>query len=210
MLQIGGIGFDLKSIGVATMVLFAVIDIVGSIPIIIRIKEMAGGKIFPVRTTLAALFIMVLFLFLGESILGVIGLDVQSFAVAGSFVLFFMSLEMILGVSIFKTDGGEASPKVASVVPLAFPIIAGAGSMTSLVSLRAEYAIQDILVAVIVNMVFVLIVLLLTKKIEKLLGAGGIAIIKKVFGIILLAIAVKLFTENLHYMLSVLEGNDGG
>jgi len=207
VLQIGGIGFDLNSIGVATMVLFAVIDIVGSIPIIINIKEKAGGRIFPVRTTLVALFIMVLFLFLGESILSVIGLDTQSFAVAGSFVLFFMSLEMILGVSIFKTDGEDASPKVASVVPLAFPIIAGAGSMTSLVSLRAEYAVQDILVAVVVNMIVVLVVLLLTRKIEKLLGRGGIAIIKKVFGIILLAIAVKLFTENLHHMLAVLEGN---
>lgn len=206
ILDIGGIAFDLKSIGVATMVLFAVIDIVGSIPLIINIKEKAGGRIFPMRATLVALGIMVLFLFLGESILNVIGLDTQSFAVAGSFVLFFMSLEMILGISLFKDEGGEPSPKVASVVPLAFPIIAGAGTMTSLVSLRAEYAIGDILVAVVINMVIVFVVLLLTRRIERLLGKGGIAIIKKVFGIILLAIAVKLFTENLHHMLAVLEG----
>ena len=206
-LDIAGIGFNLQHIGVATMVLFAVIDIVGSIPIIINIKEKAGGQIFPLRTTFVALFILVLFLFLGESILQVIGLDTQSFAVAGSFVLFFMSLEMILGISLFKDDGGEESPKVASVVPLAFPIIAGAGSMTSLVSLRAEYAIQDILVAIVINMLVVALVLVLTKKIERLLGRGGIAIIKKVFGIILLAIAVKLFTENLHHMLHVLEGS---
>ena len=170
MLEIGGIVFDIGSIGVASMVLFAVIDIVGSIPIIINIKEKAGGKIYPGRTTLVALGIMVLFLFLGESILNVIGLDTESFAVAGSFVLFFMSLEMILGITLFKDEGGEPSPKVASVVPLAFPVIAGAGSMTSLVSLRAEFAIQDILIAVILNMAVVLLVLILTKKIEKLLA----------------------------------------
>ncbi len=208
MLSILGIEFDLKSIGVATMVLFAVIDIVGSIPVIISIKEKAGGQIFPMRATIVALCIMVCFLFLGESILKVIGLDTQSFAVAGSFVLFFMSLEMILGISIFKDEGGDPSPKVASVVPLAFPIIAGAGSMTSLVSLRAEYEISDILVAIVVNMLIVFIVLKLTRRIEKLLGKGGIAIIKKVFGIILLAIAVKLFTENLHHMLGVLESGE--
>jgi len=206
MLNIAGINFDLKSIGVTTMVLFAVIDILGSIPIIISIKEKAGGKIFPLRASLVALGIMVLFLFLGESILNVIGLDTESFAVAGSFVLFFMALEMILGISIFKDSDDGASPKVASVVPLAFPIIAGAGTMTSLVSLRAEYSVQDILVSILINIIVVFVVLLLTKRIEKLLGKGGIAIIKKVFGIILLAIAVKLFTENLYHMIDVLEG----
>jgi multiple antibiotic resistance protein len=136
---------------------------------------------------------MIAFLFLGESILNLIGIDVNSFAIAGSLVLFFMALEMILGINIFKDD----IPATASIVPLAFPIIAGAGSMTSILSLRAEYAAQNIVVAIAVNMVVVYIVLKLTSKIEKILGTGGIAIIRKVFGIILLAIAVKLFKTNI-------------
>lgn len=203
MLEISGLTFNLSEIGVATMVLFAVIDIIGSIPIIIGIKEKAG-EIHPERATLVAFGIMVLFLFLGESILKIIHLDVKSFAVAGSFILFFMALEMILGITLFKDD--EAStPKIASVVPLAFPIIAGAGTMTSLISLRAEFHSQNILVAIIINMILVFVVLKLTRRIENLLGKGGIAIIKKVFGIILLAIAVKLFTENVHEIFKTLD-----
>ena len=190
--------FDFKEIGVATMVLFAVIDIFGSIPIIISIKQKAG-EIHPLKATLVATGIMIGFLFVGESILGLIGVGPREFAVAGSFVLFFMALEMILGIELFKDDG-NTSPKIASIVPLAFPVIAGAGSMTSLVALRAEYDRVNILIAILINLLVVYIVLKLTKRIEKALGDGGIAVLKKVFGIILLAIAIKLFSSNVMYL----------
>lgn len=186
--------FNLEEIGITAMILFAVINIIGSIPLIIALKQ-KGAEIKPLKVTLVSLFIMVAFLLLGESILNVIGVDVKSFSVAGAFVLFFMALEMILGVELFKTD--EANQKSPSIVPLAFPIIAGAGSMTSILSLRAEYESLNIVAAIVINMVLVFIVLKLTKKIEKLLGPGGIAVMKKVFGIILLAIAVKLFSSNI-------------
>lgn len=176
-----------------SMVLFAVIDIVGSVPLIIKIKEQSGD-IHPVRTSIVALGIMIGFLILGESILNLFGVDISSFAVAGSLILFAMSLEMILGVRLFRDS---VSGKTASVVPLAFPIIAGAGTMTTLVSLRAEFENINIILAIFLNIILVYIVLRLTKKIEQLLGPGGIAIMKKVFGIILLAIAVKLFTANI-------------
>lgn len=184
--------FNLMDTFKAGMVLFAVIDIVGTIPIIIDLKQKTGN-INPFFTSVVAFVILVSFLILGESILMILGVDVQSFAVAGSFILFAMSLEMILGVKIFRD---EASGKTASIVPLAFPLIAGAGSMTTIVSLRAEFAAINIILAIIINMVIVYVVLILTKQIERLLGVGGIAILKKVFGIILLAIAVKLFTSN--------------
>lgn len=185
------LGFDLIQIGTATMVLFAVVDIIGSIPLILDLKQKAG-KIEPEKASIVALLIMVLFLFLGESILKVIGIDVGSFAIAGSFILFFMALEMILGIKLYKDEKAET----ASVVPLAFPIIAGAGTMTSLLSLRAEYESVNIIIAIILNMIFVYIVLKNTYRLEKFLGASGISIIRKVFGIILLAIAVKLFKTN--------------
>ena len=188
-------GFNFKEIGAATMVLFAVIDIFGSIPIIIALKEKTG-QIFPLRTASVALFILVGFLFLGESILGLIGVGINEFAVAGSFVLFFMALEMILGIDIFR-DSGKSSKKVASVVPLAFPMIAGAGTMTSLISLRAEFELINILIAIVLNLLVVWIVLRLTSTFEKLLGEAGISILKKVFGIVLLAIAIKLFSSNI-------------
>lgn len=184
--------FDWVELFKATMVLFAVVDIIGSIPIIIKLKEEAG-EIHALRTSIVALLIMVAFLFLGESILNLFHVDVKSFAVAGSLILFAMSLEMILGVKLFRD---EVSGKTASIVPLAFPIIAGAGSMTSIISLRAEYAEINIVAAIVINIVVVFIVLKLTRVLEKLLGPGGIAILKKVFGIILLAIAIKLFSTN--------------
>lgn len=184
----------------ATMVLFAVIDIIGSIPIIIKIKEQNGGHIPIVKTSLVSLGIMLAFLFIGEGILKVLGVDVNSFAVAGSLILFALSLEMILGVTLFKEQ--NHGKKTASIVPLAFPIIAGAGSMTSIVSLRAEFDILNIAIAIVINMVFVFLVLLMTKRIERFLGKGGIAVLEKIFGIILLAIAVKLFTSNIHALLS--------
>lgn len=185
-------GFDLVELFKATMVLFAVIDIVGSVPIIIKLKEQAG-EIHAGRTSIVAMFIMIGFLILGESILSLFGVDIQSFAVAGSFILFFMSLEMILGVQLFRD---QPSGKTASIVPLAFPIIAGAGSMTSIISLRAEYFSINIILAIIINIALVFVVLRTTKHIERLLGPGGIAILQKVFGIILLSIAIKLFSAN--------------
>ena len=177
-------GLSLKEIGVASMVLFAVIDIVGNIPLIIALKEKTG-QIYPLRTASASLLILVGFLFVGESILGLIGVGINEFAVAGSFVLFFMALEMILGIEIFR-DSGEGTTKVASVVPLAFPMIAGAGTMTSLISLRAEFELVNILIAILLNILVVWIVLRLTSTFERIIGATGIAILKKVFGIILL------------------------
>ena len=190
--------FDLNEIFKASMVLFAVIDIIGSIPIIIGIKQKAGS-INPPKASLVALFIMLMFSFVGEQILGVFHITVNEFAIAGSFILFFMALEMILGIKLFKDDAA-ASPKVASVVPLAFPIIAGAGTMTSLVALRAEYAQVNIVAAIFINVLVVYLVLASTRKIEKVLGATGIAILQKVFGIILLSIAIKLFGDNVGYL----------
>lgn len=190
-------GFSWMEILKASTVLFAVIDIIGSIPVVLKIKKSAG-HIYPLRATLVSLGIMIGFLFIGESILNLLGVDEKSFAVAGSFILFALSFEMILGIQIFKDDDG---PKTASIVPLAFPIIAGAGTMTTLVVLRAEYAEINIVLAIIINIILVYIVLRLSKKIEQFLGAGGMAILKKVFGIILLAIAVKLFTSNLKALL---------
>lgn len=177
----------------ASMVLFAVIDIIGSIPVIIDIKKKAG-EISEVRASLVALGIMIAFLFVGEKLISFLGIDVNSFAVAGSFVLFFLALEMVLGVEFFKQE--ETSQKTASIVPIAFPLIAGAGTMTTIISLRAEYQAINIGLAIVANMILVYVVLLLTKKIGGLLGEGGIAILRKAFGIILLAIAIKLFSSN--------------
>ncbi|MFT5621343.1 MAG: multiple antibiotic resistance protein [Parvicella sp.] len=187
--------FDWQELGVTSMVLFAVIDIVGSIPIIIKIKKDAGS-VSPARASIVAFCILVAFLFGGESILIFMGVDPKAFAVAGSFILFALALEMSLGIKINKQEE-EVSPKIANIVPLAFPLIAGAGSMTSLVSLRAEYAMVNIFLALVINMIVVFVVLSLTSRIEKFLGKGGIAVLEKVFGIILLAIAIKLFSSNI-------------
>lgn len=176
----------------ASMVLFAVIDIVGSIPLIIKIKS-KSGDISALRTSIVAMVIMIAFLILGENILNLFGVEVEAFAVAGSLILFAMALEMILGIKLFRD---EPTGKTASIVPLAFPIIAGAGSMTSIISLRAEYDQINIGIAIFINIILVFIVLKLTKRIERVLGEGGIAVLEKVFGIILLAIAIKLFSAN--------------
>ena len=181
----------------STMVLFAVIDIVGSIPVLMDVKR-KSGDIHPGRASLVALGIMLAFLFIGEGIITFLGVDVNSFAVAGSFVLFFMALEMILGVELFKTD--PTTMKTATIVPVAFPLIAGAGSMTSILSLRAEFAQLNIMIAILLNMAIVFIVLKNLGRLEKLLGEGGIAVLRKVFGVILLAIAVKLFASNVKYL----------
>lgn len=177
----------------SAMVMFAVIDIVGSIPFLLDIKQKAGD-IHPERATMVALGIMLAFLFLGEGVINFLGIDVNSFAVAGSIVMFFMAMEMILGVTLFKQSA--QSMKTATIVPVAFPLIAGAGSMTSIISLRAEYAAINIALAILINMALVYFVLRMTGRIERMLGEGGIAVLQKVFGIILLAIAVKLFSAN--------------
>jgi len=185
---------NFKEIFTAFMVLFAVIDIVGNIPIIIDLRKKVG-HIQSEKASIIAGVIMILFLFLGKSLLNLIGIDVNSFAVAGAFILFFIALEMILGVTLYKDDGGGAM--TASVFPLAFPLIAGPGSLTTLLSLRAEFATENIIVAVISNVIVIYIVLKTSTRIEKLIGANGINIIRKVFGVILLAIAVKLFAHNI-------------
>ena len=181
----------------STMVLFAVVDIVGSIPILVDVKQKAGD-IHAGRASIVALGIMLAFLVLGERIIGFLGVDVNSFAVAGSFVLFFMALEMVLGIELFKQD--PRAMKTATIVPVAFPIIAGAGSMTSIISLRAEFAQINIALAIVINMVLVYFVLRHLGRLERLLGEGRIAVLQKVFGIILLAIAVKLFTSNIQHL----------
>jgi len=190
---------NFKEIFTAFMVLFAVIDIVGNIPIIIDLRKKVG-HIQSEKASFIAGFIMILFLFLGKSILNLIGVDVNSFAVAGAFVLFFIALEMILGITLYKDDGEGAL--TASVFPLAFPLIAGPGSLTTLLSLRAEFRIENIIVAVVVNVIFIYIVLKTSAKIEHIIGKNGINIIRKVFGVVLLAIAVKLFTANIKVLLA--------
>ncbi|WP_198029915.1 MarC family protein [Christiangramia salexigens] len=183
---------DFRQIFTAGMVLFAVIDIIGNIPIIIDLRKKVG-HIQSEKASIVAGIIMIVFLFLGKEILNLIGIDVNSFAVAGSFILFFLALEMILGISLYKDD----APETASIVPLAFPLIAGAGTMTSLVSLQAEYEMINIIVAILINIIFVYLVLKSSAKIEKILGSQGINVIRKIFGVILLAIAVKLFAANI-------------
>jgi multiple antibiotic resistance protein len=183
--------FSFKEIISATMILFAVIDIMGSIPLIISLRQKVG-HIQSEKASIVAAGIMIVFLFLGESILKYLGVDINSFAVAGALILFIIALEMVLGVNLIKDE----EPKSASIVPLAFPLIAGAGSMTTIVSLRAEFEAQNIVVAIIINCILVYVVLKSAAWLEKLLGEGGLNVLRKVFGVILLAIAVKLFSEN--------------
>ena len=188
---------DFKEILTASMVLFAVIDIIGSIPIIIGLREKVG-HIQSEKASIVAMLIMIIFLFLGTQILKLIGIDVYSFAVAGALVIFFLALEMVLGIELFKND----APETASVVPLAFPLIAGAGTMTTILSLKAEFHTENIIIAIVVNMIFVYLVLKFSHKIEKVIGKGGINVIRKIFGVILLAIAIKLFASNVGGLLN--------
>ncbi|PCH53965.1 MAG: hypothetical protein COC22_01250 [Flavobacteriaceae bacterium] len=190
---------NLKEIFSATMVLFAVIDIVGNIPVVIELRKKVG-QIQSGKAAIIAGVILISFLFLGSSILNVIGIDVHSFAVAGSFILFFLALEMILGITLYKEE--ETNSITASVFPLAFPLIAGPGSLTSILSLRAEYQAVNIVIAIIINVIFMYIVMRTSTKIEKIIGQNGIKIIQKIFGVILLAIAVKLFASNIQGLIS--------
>jgi multiple antibiotic resistance protein len=188
---------DFKQILPATMILFAVVDIIGSIPLIISLRQKAG-HIESEKASIVSAIIMIAFVFVGESILSVIGIDVYSFAVAGAFVIFALALEMVLGITLFKED----APESAAVFPLAFPLIAGAGSLTSILSLKSQYATINIVIAIIINIVVVYLVLKSSEKIEKVLGNTGIQIIRKIFGVVLLAIAVKLFASNIPQLLN--------
>jgi multiple antibiotic resistance protein len=182
---------NFKEIVTVGMVLFAVIDIVGTIPVVVDLRA-KHGHIESEKASLVAGIIMIVFLFIGEEFLNLIGIDVHSFAVAGSFVLFFLALEMILGIRLYRDEAIGS----ASVVPLAFPLIAGAGTMTTLLSLKAEFQTINIIVAIILNIILVYVVLKLSAKIEKMLGENGLGVIRKTFGVVLLAIAVKLFAAN--------------
>jgi len=185
------LAFDIIEILKVTMVLFAVINMVGSIPIIIGLKQKVG-KIDALKASWVSMAIMFAFLFVGEAILHIIGISLSDFAIAGSILLFIVAFEMILGIQISK----DALPAAASVVPLAFPLIAGTGTLTTLLSIRAEYNLLSIIIAIVLNVIIVFFVLKFLNKIEKLLGVGGIAIVKKVFGIVLLALAIKLFRKH--------------
>jgi len=183
--------FSFTQILSVTMILFAIIDILGSIPVVISLRNKAG-HIQSEKASLVSLVLMILFLFAGEAMLQIIGLDISSFAIAGSIVIFIIAMEMVLGFDFFK----EEVPESVSIVPLAFPLIAGSGTLTTLLSLKSEYATQNIIVGIVVNMIFVYIVLKNTSRLEKLFGKTGLHILRKAFGIILLAIAIKLFRNN--------------
>jgi multiple antibiotic resistance protein len=182
-----------KEVLSVTMILFAIIDILGAIPVIIELKQRAG-HIESEKASIAVLILMIGFLFAGNGLLDIIGLDVSSFAIAGSLVIFIIDMEMVLGVKFFK----EEMPETISIVPLAFPLIAGAGTMTTLLSLKSQYQTQDILIGIVANTIFVYLVLKNVGWLEKLFGKTGINILRKAFGIILLAIAIKLFRSNTH------------
>jgi multiple antibiotic resistance protein len=184
---------DVKEILSVSLILFSVIDILGSIPIIIAIRK-REGRIYAERATLISAFLMVIFLYLGQSILQLFGLDVQSFAVAGAIVIFIVALEMILGITLIKDDPDAKGS--SSVVPLAFPLIAGAGTLTTILSLRAVYHEWNILVGILVNLVFIYVVLRSSSWLERVIGKSGFAVLRRVFGVILMAIAVKIFKTN--------------
>ncbi len=173
--------------------LFAVIDIVGSIPLLISLKEKTGG-IRTLQATLVSGALMILFLFAGQPFLNMLGLDISSFAVGGSVVIFLLGLEMVLGHEIFK---GDNNAKSGSVVPIAFPIIAGSGTLTTIMSLKANFSNGYILAGILINLVVVFIVLTSLKFIERILGPAGLLAVRKFFGVILLAIAVKIFSSNI-------------
>jgi multiple antibiotic resistance protein len=176
-----------------TMILFAIIDIMGAIPVIIELRQRAG-HIQSEKASLTVLVLMIGFLFVGDELLKIIGLDISSFAIAGSLVIFIIAMEMILGVNFFK----EEMPETISIVPLAFPLIVGAGTMTTLLSLKTQYQMQNIIVGILLNTLFVYLVLKNVKHLERLLGKTGVSILRKAFGVILLAIAIKLFRSNTH------------
>lgn len=183
---------DFDELLTVTFTLFAVIDILGSVPLLLALKKKLGG-IQELRATVISGLLMILFLFLGEKLLGILGVDKRSFAVAGSIVIFILGLEMVLGIEFFKS---EKDARASTVVPIAFPLIAGSGTLTTIMSLKANYSESTVLVAILLNLIFVFIVLKSLTTIERSLGPGGMIAIRKFFGVILLAIAVKIFTIN--------------
>ena len=189
--------FDIKEFISSTMILFAIIDVIGNIPLIVLLRE-KYKVIESEKASLVSLIIMIVFLFVGEILLNLLGVDINSFAVAGSIIILFLAAEMILGVKLYK----DSNPKTASIVPIAFPLIAGPGTLTTLISIKSEYNDVNIILAIILNMILVYIVLKSSEKIQKILGTQGINILRKVFGIILLAIGIKLFTTNIKLIFS--------
>ena len=184
--------FSVKEIINTSLILFSIIDITGNIPIVISLRNKVG-HIQSGKATLVAFIIMLVFLFLGNELLKLIGIDLASFAIAGSLIIFIMAFEMILGIQIMK----DVEAETVSIVPLAFPLLAGPGVFTTLLAIRSEYRVENIVVGIIINLIFVYIVLNRTDYIERLLGRNGLTVIRKIFGIILLAIAVKLFKTNI-------------
>lgn len=195
--------FNFQQILSAFIVLFAVIDIIGAIPIIIDLKD-KGKDVNALKATLISFLLLLGFFYAGDILLRLFHVDIESFAVAGAFVIFLLSLEMILDIEIFKNQGPI---KEATLVPLVFPLLAGAGSFTTLLSLRAEYASVNIIVALVLNMLWVYFVVRMTRKVEKVLGKGGIYLIRRFFGIILLAISVKLFMSNITLLMEQIEAS---
>jgi multiple antibiotic resistance protein len=183
-----------KEIASVSIILFSVIDMIGNVPVIVDLRN-KSGKVQSGKATIVAGLLMISFLFLGKSILGLFGLDVQSFAVAGAIIMFIISLEMILGITLFHHDSTQSGG--ASVVPIAFPLIAGAGTLTTIISLRAVYETGNILIGIVVNLAFVYLVLKAANWLEKKIGPSGFSVLRRVFGIIVLSIAVKLFTDNI-------------
>ena len=195
--------FNFQQILSAFIVLFAVIDIIGAIPIIIDLKD-KGKDVNALKATLISFLLLLGFFYAGDILLRLFHVDIESFAVAGAFVIFLLSLEMILDIEIFKNQGPI---KEATLVPLVFPLLAGAGSFTTLLSLRAEYASVNIIVALVLNMLWVYFVVRMTRKVERVLGKGGMYLIRKFFGIILLAISVKLFMSNITLLMEQIEAS---
>lgn len=187
---------DPKEVFSVFLILFSVIDIPGNIPVIISLKE-KGKVIKPLQATLVAGGLMIIFLLAGESLLHFFGIDVQSFAIAGAIIIFLIGIEMILGVTLFKEPDNADDTDSASIVPVAFPLIAGAGTMTTIISLKAEYQQLNIFAGILINLLLVFLVLRSSSWLQRKLGKGGEAILRKVFGIILLAIAIKLFKSNI-------------
>ena len=180
-----------------SVTLFAVIDMLGNIPVLASLRNKMGGEIRSIQATLASGALMVLFLFIGQQFLQILGLDVQSFAVAGSIVIFIIGLEMVLGHEFFKSDG---NPKSGSVVPIAFPLIAGSGTLTTIMSLKANYFDVNIFIGILINCIVIFLVLKSLKWVERVLGPNGMTVVRKFFGVILLAIAVKIFGSNFSHL----------
>jgi len=190
-MNFGNISFN--EILTVSITLFAVIDMVGNIPVLASLRAKMGGEIRSIQATLASGALMIVFLFLGQQLLNVLGLNVQSFAVAGSIVIFIIGLEMVLGHEFFKAD---SNPKSGSVVPIAFPLIAGSGTLTTIMSLKANYFDVNIFIGILINCIVIFLILKSLKWVERMLGPNGMTVVRKFFGVILLAIAVKIFGSN--------------